>query len=346
MRALYIVCAALALHPLFGSKDCPTMLRTPEETRVFGEMRVRAIRGWDKLLTWALAPKNLRYDLAKPPLMREFASSDEEFKAFVTNYGYFSIHHPIVGIVTQESRDIQVTSCLLQGLASAIEDPLQLQFSRDEILAKVMAYRPLQKGMQIDLGSVVYVVDVVIDLWKGMPAFGLVPKNEGEPPILLFRGTDLNLASERGWASVFSDLDTQGPGYSTFLRARRKIHSWLKKVEKTPARLVGFSLGGVFVLYTLIHEYPLISKQHLSTAFNPPGVPMEALEKWRQIPEKQRPLYHLYVNRGDYVSQIGYLLPDTWEAFLPKPMGVIESHVTLISAKPRFTLAKLAVHPL
>lgn len=344
MRVLFVALLTFALtSQIFAADDCPTILRTPEETKTFGEMRVRAIRGWDKLLTWALTPKNKKYILTDPPVTRTFTVDSEEIFEFLRNYGYFSIYHPIVGIVTDEKRDIKVTNCLLASLPSQIKDPLQLQFSQDEILAKVMAYRPLEKGMQIDLGSLSYKVDEVIDLWKGMPAFGLVPKDDTQPPILLFRGTDLNLVSEKGWASVLSDLDVNGPGYSTFLLARDNVRKWLLKMQKNPPRLVGYSLGGAFVLFTLVHEYPLVSKQHLSRAFNPPGVSQEVLDKWNELSEDEKSPHHTYVNQGDFVSQIGYFLSNVWEISLEEPMGVIESHVTLISAEPKFTLSEVDV---
>jgi len=328
---------------LCSADDCPFLLRTPEETKTFGEMRVRAIRGWDKLLTWALTPKNKKYILTDPPVTRDFVLESKEIFEFIHNYGYFSIYHPIVGVVTNEKRDIKVTNCLLASLPSQIKNPLQLQYSQDEVLAKVLAYRTLEKGMEIDLGKLSYKVDEVLNLWKGMPAYGLIPKDNSQTPILLFRGTDLSLVSEKGWASILSDLDVNGPGHSTFLMARDKIRKWLLKMQKNPPRLVGYSLGGAFVLFTLIHEYSLISKQSLSRAYNPPGVSQEILDKWKELSEEERPPHHTYVNQGDFVSQLGYFLSDVWEVSLPEPMGVIESHVTLISAEPEFTLSEVNV---
>lgn len=344
MKPLFhLLLATFFFSKIFSADDCPTLLRTPEEIKRFGEMRLRAIRGWDKLLTWALAPQNKEYILTAPPVVKHFEVDSEELFEFVRNYGYFSIFHPIVGIVTEEKRDIKVTNCLLSSLPTEIKDPLQLRFSEDEILAKILAYRPLKKGMQIDLGMSSYKVDEVIDLWRGMPAFGLVPKNGSRTPILLFRGTDFSLVSEKGWASILSDLDINGPGYSTFLVARDKIRKWLLKMQKTPPRLVGYSLGGAFVLFTLIHDYPLISKKDLSTAYNPPGVSKEVLEKWEQIPDELKPPHHTYVSQGDFVSQIGLFLSDVWEVSLPEPMGVIESHTTLFSAKPKFMISQVNV---
>lgn len=320
-------------------------------------MRVKAIKGWDKLLTWTLAPKNPPYQLKVPFVQKDFQVKTPNLANFDQNYGYFSIYHPIVGIVTKSLRDIEVTNCLLESIHTEIKDPEQCHFSSEEILAKVMAYRPLLEGMKIAICSwnakgekslQTYLVDKVLDLWHGMPAFGLVPEKKGEHiPILLFRGTDLSLNSEKGWASILSDLDTSGPGYTTFLQGQQEIHHWLEKMvkEKAPARLVGFSLGGVFVYYTMIHEYDLVNQEvhSPSIAFNSPGLSKEMLKKWGQVPDVLKPPLITYVNQGDIVSQIGFFLSTVWEVALPKPMQVIQAHTSLISTQPSYQMRLIDV---
>ncbi len=341
------ILACLNVSSACLADQCPTILREPDESKALAEMRVKAIKGWDKLFTWALSPKNHPYQLEKPLVQKMYQVKEEDLRNFDLNYGYFSIYHPIVGIVTDSERDIQVTQCLLNSIEDEITDKEQRRFSIDEALTKVMAYRPLKKGMKLSIATSsekaqTYLVDEVIDLWRGMPAFGLVPEEAGEePPILLFRGTDLNLTSEKGWASVLSDLDIAGPGYTTFLRGQRAIHDWLEKMHGagTPARAIGFSLGGVFVYYTAIYEHDLLSKKGVSTAFNPPGVSQQMLERWKEIPAEKKPPQVSYVNQGDFVSQVGFLLSDIWEITLAQPMGVIEAHVTFITTQPLYKMS-------
>ncbi len=326
-------------------EDCPSVLKQPQEMKKFGKQRVQAIRGWDKLITWTLSPKNKKYVLVAPVEERNYEVTEEDLLTFDANYGYFSIYHPIVGIVTKSERDIQATNCLVSSVDQEIKNVKQREFTEYEIFGKVTGYRPLQKGMTV-IGpkGVEYIVDTVIDLWRGMPGFGLLPKSdEDAAPILLYRGTDLNLTSEKGWASVLSDLNTSGPGHDTFLRARDEIHEWLVKVKKShrPASLVGFSLGGVFVYYTLIYESDQVNKTVPSVAFNPPGVSKELLAQWKEV--KEKPPHISFVNEGDFVSQIGFLLDNVWVITLPKPLGVIAAHVTLISAQPKYTMQKVDV---
>ncbi len=332
---------------LLIADECPAILEQPIATKKFGELRTKTIRGWDKLITWALLPKNRPYILVEPLDQTVYKREGESLPDFVKNYGYFSIYHPILGIVTDSEKDITVVQCLFKSIQSEMDDPLQLQFASDEILGKVAAYRTFSKGMKIAIPisketMVTYVVDLVIDMWRGMPAYGLIPENNTEaPPILLFRGTDLDLVTEKSWASVLSDLDIAGPGHKTFMRARNEIHEWLLKVQD--ARIVGYSLGAVLTLYTLIYEHELINKKVASIAFNPPGVSQEMLDLWEKIPAEKKPPQVTYVNQGDFVSQIGLFLGNVHEISLEEPMEVIAAHVTLISGEPLYRISTVNV---
>ncbi len=334
MKKLFLGVSILLWTGLQGSEECPAILQQPIESKQYGELRTKSIKGWDKLLTWAFLSQNRPYVLMQPPVQTIYKRPGEHLANFDKNYGYFSIYHPLVGIVTDSDEDIKVVQCLLSTVDS--------QFAIDEILSKILAYRTLKKGMKITIANLgAYIVDEVIDLWRGMPAYGLIPENgKGAIPILLFRGTDLDLVSEKGWASILSDLDIAGPGHKTFLRAQQEIHDWLTKVQASsaPARVVGFSLGGVFVLYTLIYEHELINKQIASTAFNPPGVSQQILDMWEKMPSEKRPPHVTYVNQGDFVSQIGFFLGNVHEISLEQPMEVIEAHVTFISGAPLFKI--------
>ncbi len=304
-------------------------------------MRVKAIRGWDKLLTWAFGTKLNPYPLngqLSPVILRV---SDPELLDFEPRFGFFSIYHPIVGVVTESAKDLQVVQCLLSLAEEKIRDPFQRSFATDEILAKVLAYRNLQEGDQIRFAGTTYLVEQVMDLWRGMPAFGLVPLEGSAPPILLFRGTDLTLTKERGWASVLSDLDVAGPGFRTFQKARPQIQTWLeeKKEAGTPARLVGFSLGGAFVLHCLIEMPELVSQTSLSSIFNAPGLSPTVAKRWKE--QKEKPPHILYLTLGDLVPQIGTFFSRGYEVKIDKPLQVIEAHVTLMGLQEEATLTPL-----
>lgn len=331
--ACFLICS-----PLQAADDCPALLNDVE-ARKLGEVRLKALRGWDKLLTWALTPKNRPFFLKTPLIQHNFKMDSSPILDFDLRFSYFSIYRPLVGIVTKDEIDVKVVSCLLQTIHEEIPPGLQRRFSTEEVLAKVLAYRQLKRGMEISFDwegeLVTYTVDEVLDLWRSMPAFGLIPKKKSLPAILLFRGTDLSFTTEKGWASILSDLDVSGPGLSTFKKARPTIEAWLKKVQinGTPARLIGYSLGGALSLYTLAYMPELLSSVP-SSIFGPPGLPKDIYDHLPKFPSP-----HLYLDRGDVVSQIGYFIGEAWEVSLPREMQVIEAHVNLMSAQPQFSLS-------
>lgn len=342
-RLLFAVILFLSAHSTaFSLDECPQLLAPEVAEKKFNEWRVKTLKNWDRLLTWTLSPKIHSYVLSDPSEILRYHTSSPAFEDFNKNYGYFSPFHPIVGMVTTDPRDFEVTQCLLESVNKDVTDEGQKIFSLDEILAKVMAYRKLEVGMEISLKGEVYRVDRVIDLWRGMPAFGLIPL-KGGIPIILFRGTDLSINTERGWASILSDLDITGPGLKTFMRAKEKVHEWLKEMNDKyePPRAIGFSLGGSFVLYTLIYFPELLSQRAPSIAFNPPGLSEEMLEKWNKI--EKHPPHKTYVNLGDIVSQLGFFITDTWVVSLDKPMQVIQAHTTLMCSQPLYQLSKTDV---
>lgn len=324
-----------------NAEDCSAALLEHKEKSTLGELRSKSLKNWDRMLTWAFSKKNSDYLLSKPPRAEAFSISSNEILNFDATHGYFSPDNPIVGKSTTNKGDISITECLLKVMATTLKIEEQLQFSLNEVLCKVLAYRSLEKGMEISIPEL-YVVDEVIDLWHGMPAFGLIPKNNKEAiPILLFRGTDLALSTERGWASILSDLDVSGPGFSTFMDSKPKIHEWLKKMADRgmPARVMGVSLGGVFASYAYIFEHALLSKVP-SIAFNPPGVSRQVFNSWASL-SKEGPPLHVYVTKGDFISKIGYLIGEVKEMKLTHSLRVIESHVTLIAAQKEYMLTQV-----
>lgn len=325
-----------------NAEDCSASLLEQKNTSTLGELRSKTLKNWDRMLTWAFSKKNSDYILSTPLQTETFSVDIKEILNFDAVHGYFSPDDPIVGKSTNNKEAISITECLLKVIAAKIQTEEQRQFSLNEVLCKVMAYRSLEKGMEIAIPEL-YLIDEIIDLWHGMPAYGLIPKNNKNAiPILLFRGTDLAFSTERGWASILSDLDVSGPGFSTFMDAKPKIHEWLKKVAAlgTPARLMGVSLGGVFASYAYLFEYELLSKVP-SIAFNPPGVSKEVFIRWASLPKNMVPPLHVYVTKGDLVSKIGYLIGEVKEMKLKHPLRVIESHVTLIAAQREYMFSQV-----
>ncbi len=342
----------LIISPLFGFAQEQSDAFKPPAAKVKwkSRMRVRSLENFDDFLNWTIPLHMRTYALVTPTQLLEFRLALSQSKEFIDWYGYFSFYDPLVGKVSNEKGGMQVATNLLAKISRDITDKDALAFATNEALAKVMAYRDLKVDDKIMIPNaqkgerlVVYRVDRVFDLWHGMPAFGLV-SDRGAVPILLFRGTDFSLDSERGWASLMSDVDLAGPGLTAFNRSREKIRSWLIKVgQKGPkAKVLGFSLGGTLAAYTYLYEQDWINSEGC-VAFNPPGFSDQALEKWNGLSEEAKNAFRVYVNHGDAVSKIGKLFGDAYEISLGIFLKPLKAHTFLLIAEQQFSLVKIDV---
>lgn len=340
--------------PLFSEQDlsCETELGSQNTDPTVGKkVRSTFLESLDKMLALAFDPQARIFQLDQAKPKQIFRTDEKGFREFVKTYGYFSDEKPIVGRVTKEYADTCVAAELLQLVLKTIRDPLQLEIAIGEVTAKILAYRDLKEGQMLSLPRLdntghpvffTYKVDQVFDLWHKMPAFGLVPQEKGVSALLLFRGTDFTLVTERGWASLISDLEIRDPGYYAFIQAKPMLRAWLKKMadQGKHAHVMGFSLGGVFTLYTVLHAYDLLSKKsnEPTLAFNLPGVSREIIDEWKEIPASELPPLKLFVNRGDLVSKLGKLLGNVYELSLPTLSKPLYAHTAIMSLEPLYFL--------
>ena len=317
-----------------------------------GQMRIKALKKLDQFLNWSTSAKLKTFALRDPLEEETFEVDIPEIRAFSLKYGYFSPSNPIVGNVTTDEMDIKLACCLLKAVFEKGDDLDYVELATAEILTKVLAYRDLKEGMRIQIpvvsaGKVIFpyfAVDHVFDLWHGMPAFGLVPEQRDVEPILLFRGTDFSFDSERGWASMMSDVDMAGPGLSAFQHSQKEIHAWLEQVAEQgkKTRTMGFSLGGALAGYTFIYENEGISSSG-SSAFCPPGVAVKVIEDWQRLPEGRKRAFTTYVNQGDLVSKMGKLFGPVYAFLLNKHLKPLSAHTQLMCAEKFLIKARVDV---
>lgn len=334
----------------FGQESQSVLKRPASKVKLKSRMRVRSLQNFDDFLHWTL-PQHMRsYALAEPQQTSRIEIGFPQAKDFIEWHGFFSAYDPLVGKVSKKKGDLQAARCLLTKIGEKIGDPVALAFATEEVLVKVVAYRDLKIDDQIVVPSgqggghlLSYRVDHVFNLWRGMPAFGLIG-DQGAAPILLFRGTDFSLDSERGWASLMSDVDLSGPGLTSFTKARPEIRSWLTKVAQrgTKAKVIGFSLGGSLAAYTYLYENDWVSPEGC-VAFNPPGLSEQVLEEWNRLAADKRKAFRVYVNRGDIVSKIGKLFGDAHELSLDHALKPLKAHTVFLSAEGEFSQMKIDV---
>ncbi len=305
-------------------------------------LSAQSFKYWEIFLSWLFKYDSRCYALKEKTLVYENPS--EDLSHFGQTYREKMASKGIICRVTPRFEDINRTSEVLKMIYETVESPQMCEWAAFEVLAKVMAYRNLKMGHTIPLpvmgksGCIemaTFVVDRVFDLWNKIKAFGFIRiDSEKGAPILLFRGTDFSFMTEGGRASIISDLDPKGPGYSIFEKGQKPLHGWLKKGER-PGRVIGHSLGGVVASYTLIHEAELISQNpyECSYAFNFPGVSEKLAQDWMAL--KTRPNFQGFVCRGDLVSKLGNLFGDVYEVSLEDPLSPIRAHEMLFFAEPR-----------
>jgi hypothetical protein len=349
----YIIATLLALcmNPLVCKETCPPPVSEKPETWNL-RMRLKALKKLDQFLNVSTSQSLKTYPLAKPLQQKKIQVDIPEMREFVEKYGYFSLTHPLVSKVSSGTEDIALASCLLKALYDRGAKGEYLEIATAEVLTKVLAYRDLKVGLKVSIPveregiihNEVFCVDRIFDMWHGMPAFGLIPESKDEASLLLFRGTDFSLVSQRGWASMLSDLDISGPGLYAFQHAQKKISEWLRSVARIgkAARVIGCSLGGALATYTFIYENIHLAERG-SISVCPPGVAQKVIEDWLKLPADRRNGLTSYVYEGDLVSKVGHLFGTVYCLFSPQPCKPLTAHTQLISSEPLFFKALVEV---
>lgn len=303
----------------------------------------QSFKYWEIFLSWLFKYPSRCYELRGDQSHHVYENPAEGLHRFAKSYRERQASKGIICRVTPHFKDIEKAGSVLKQVYELVENPQLCEWATMEILSKVMAYRNLKQGHIIPLpimgsdgcmGMSTYVVDRVFDLWNKIRAFGFVRSDGIGAPILLFRGTDFSFLTEGGRASIISDLDPRGPGWTLFEKGQKGIQEWLRK-ENRPARVVGHSLGGVVAAYTLIHEadWMSIEPHESSYAFNFPGVTPELAEQWNQLEDK--PAFTGFVCRGDLISKLGTLFGKVMELSLEKPLSPVRAHEMLLFSEPR-----------
>jgi hypothetical protein len=334
-----------------GNPQCPFSFHQMSETWK-GRLRTNTLKNLDQLLNWGAGHLPRTYPLVHPLQQQKIEMDIPEIGEFVEKYGYFSPLHPIVSKTTMKEKDLALACWLLKILHDKGAQGEYLKIATAEILTKIIAYRELKVGQAIPIplekkGKVfleLFTVDKVFDIGHGMPAFGLVPLSSGVASILLFRGTDFSFGTERGWASILSDLDMAGPGLSTFRKSQGQLSDWLKKVKEAEksARVMGFSLGGALAAYTFIYENALLAEGG-SLAVCAPGVADNVVENFKALAAEKRAGFTSYVNAGDLVSKVGRLFGTVYCLSLERSLKPLTAHTLLMCSFPVFSQALIDV---
>ena len=312
---------------------------------------------FERALSWLFKSKSLTYAIDTTQQSTILHNDALELLEFAKSYRNHFAQKNLICRVTNNPGDVETTTGLLKTLKDHIQQERHLLLASDEILAKVLSYRRLKNGQQLELPVMTpgkgieyisYKIDTSFHLFNRMEAFALlnVDKSKG-CPIILFRGTDFSLVREEGRRSILHDIDPKGPGHTQFEKIKEDLSRYLETINKTygPIRLVGHSLGGVMLLYTLTHYPHLLQKStHLpSVAFNFPGIGSKMFEKFCALDEHERPMFQGFVSEGDVISKFGKLVGDIYSLNLGLDLSPIRAHEELFFLAPRVEVQKVDV---
>ncbi|MBW4596244.1 MAG: DUF4114 domain-containing protein [Brasilonema angustatum HA4187-MV1] len=247
---------------------------------------------------------------------------------FVVNLNFpdnFSPGEYLLNINNSNNRSIYSSTINIQD-PEETQEPWKLDLHKNyEFLAKVASYKDEDK----DITDSGYSIDSTFkDSFTGLYALGLISKEDGKPPVLLFRGTTVT-----DWGDISTDLELNGVGYSQFFDSydpnreslNDKIENWLKKVAINfgKADIVGHSLGGALAQRTAV-EFPDLTGR--TVTFNSPGIDTRSVSRFKGDSNK---VFH-YIEQDDTVSRAG-------EEFIPG---------TVVKASDRLLLSGIPIKPI
>lgn len=258
-----------------------------------------------------------------------------------------NLNSRLIASTTENEEDFLAACWVMQAIHDTVTDPDMRRLLSGEVLAKVIAYRELREGQTIPIPSLdsdgkpcrlTYRVDRRFNLWKDIPAFGLVPIDHPEAaPILLFRGTSFSLSSKGGPASIASNFDPAGSGWVPFQNNKQQLKEWLvASTKQTKARVIGNGLGGSIASYAAIAFADFINKKSTepSYSFNPIGVKEELGLLWNDLPTSIRPKLEVYITQGDVIPKFGWLFGNVYEVQVERRLYPMAAHRHLSFFRP------------
>lgn len=219
-----------------------------------------------------------------------------------------------------------------------------------EILTKHLAPLPLKVGLQVPFPCftaenkptlAVYQIRDILPLGSTqIPVYILTPEDKKLPPLLIFRGTVLNLSRAADAASIIENMNKIGPARKPYDEFKMTLHVYLKKMAKDflPFRFLGYSQGGVLAARACVDFAEYLQKQELNASilFNPPGLEADYCARWEMIQE--RPAAVTYLVTRDIVSKRGHKFIGAIYEIQPPEDALLHSHLGAKFLNPNWNL--------
>ncbi|MCE5316529.1 MAG: hypothetical protein LLG04_04100 [Parachlamydia sp.] len=250
---------------------------------------------------------------------------------------------------------IETTIGLLVSLGAlefeASEYPIRNAMTA-EILTKHLAPLPLKMGLRIPcpcftaenkpIVATYQIHDILPLSSTQIPVYILTPEDKKLPPLLIFRGTVLNLSRAADAASIIENMNKIGPARKPYDEFKATLGPYLQKMAKEypPFRFLGYSQGGVLAARACVDFPGFLQKQELngSILFNPPGLEADYCARWDILSETERPMAVTYLVTRDIVSKRGHKFIGSIYEIQPPANAILHSHLGAKFLNPNWNL--------
>ncbi len=261
---------------------------------------------------------------------------------------------------TFDGRNMKDVQDVLLKVYDNIEDSHIMQVMTAQILSKVLIGKNahfIKIGNKIKIPTVdqngnknlvEYTFDTKFNLWRGVPAFGLIDKEGRAAPLLIFRSTNTDLKEVDSFPTLVANLHPKGPGWKLFSQSQEKVSIWLEQANQQSeqkARTIGYSLGGILSSYFLTYRSEAFNKSKHQPSFilDAPGVSQNIEKDWLDIEKK--PFVQTYVNRGDLIPKLGdAFIGKAFEVRIAQNTKGFDSHRSLSFFAPQWKIVEISSH--
>lgn len=220
-----------------------------------------------------------------------------------------------------------------------------------EILTKHLAPLALKTGLQIpipcfkDKKTIVSTYQIVDILTMGstqIPVYALYADDKSLPPLIVFRGTVLNLSDTADATSIVENMNKIGPARKAYDDFKKPLGLYLKKMAKDYPlfRFLGYSQGGVLAARACVDYHQYLQKDELNSSilFNPPGLEADYCSHWELLSKKDQPAVVTYLVTRDIVSKRGHKFIGEIYEIQPPTDALLHSHLGAKFLNPNWHL--------
>lgn len=256
----------------------------------------------------------------------------KNFQQFHKTHANHSPFTPLVARYTDQRTNLEFVHDILKKIHdSSLSDEMK-EWASFEILAKIIAYLPLEKGDLFSIstqGSLIdYTVEETLVFNPPLKVFSLRSSDKSIPSILLFSGSQETIdvknffvyANEKEHAAILEPL---------FLKDKHSLLALIRALKSV--RLVGFSSGGYLAQLTLLYYSDLLEKDPKFPCylFSPLPLNKKQTYKYHYVQKIMKPSCITFYSAEDHLIIPSLTLGDLKRVSGNKKFGPYNAHLLL-----------------